>query len=478
VVEVQNLALAGLRGTGVCFVRSSAAKLWQDLDCWLGSTSRVCYISGPPGMGKSTELLAFVMFAVPGDFIWIHERYPHNHRLFHRENGVTAIADYVSSDLVLFSYIAAHYPIIILDGITADNVAVELLWRTQEFERKFIMCSSNTLERFTWDLITKNGEPRRYNLLPWSFEELEDARAAGCFGDMTEETLSERYFYSGGCIRNVTTDVVSIRSALDYSLSCVSDPAVLFRGMTGSQSGGAVGAVIGATDNYLSGPISQYVARRLSERCIQESCIRQAFRAVRSNTKMLGWVFEMEFLSRVQRALIAETAFQLVGYGSIRPGLCIPYDPEIRTDFGALMRVHRVIGVFPRTYNQGSFSFALITAGCRGRCPNVELFETTIGTKHEYDYQPVADLLQMIFPEAAGPLQTSDPATRGKMANVSMKVVLPSSRFAKFNFSGSVAENEVSVQAFDKDFVHQRQRASFLQVGKAEKVHFKSCHYF
>jgi hypothetical protein len=477
VVEVQNLALAGLRGTGVCFVRSSAAKLWQDLDCWLGSTSRVCYISGPPGMGKSTELLAFVMFAVPGDFIWIHERYPHNHRLFHRENGVTAIADYVSSDLVLFSYIAAHYPIIILDGITADNVAVELLWRTQEFERKFIMCSSNTLERFTWDLITKIGDARRYNLLPWSFEELEDVRAAGCFGDMTEETLSERYFYSGGCIRNVTTDVVSIRSALDYSLSCVSDPAVLFRGMTGSQSGGAVGAVIGATDNYLSGPISQYVARRLSERWIQESCIRQVFRAVRSNTEMLGWVFEMEFLSRVQRALIAETAFQLVGYGSIRPGLCIPYDPEIRTDFGALMRIHRVFGVFPKAYNQGGFSFALITAGCCGRCPSVELFLTTIGNKYDYNYQPVADLLHVIFPEAAGPLQTSGTATRGKVANVSMKVVLPSSRFTKFSFIGSVAENEVSVQAFDKDFVHQRQGASFLQVGRAEKVHFKSCHY-
>jgi hypothetical protein len=522
VVAVPNLNWAGLvsemdASYVNCYVRRSCKKLWVQLAGWLQSDAPeagICWVTGPPGVGKSTEVLAFMMHEVRGDFVWVHESTKTSFTIFRRIAGVCSQANLGGETAEVIKVLNPQVcgaQVVVLDGVKSSLTGLAMM----AFNRaaKTIICTSYGAEHMSDEQFAYLKNPTKFNMYSWTQDDLQAAWDLGVFGSVEGVSFDDVYFYAGGSARNMMLRNPSLVDKMDNRVSRTEDPEKYLNAFLGPRSPRAVDSLLAVFGPQDIRPISEYVSRRLSEK-VGFGFILFAYITCQYSAPMLGWTFELEFLKRARDALDAKTPpFALKGTRAnviIGKGSSASYDAETGNEdftFENVVAGKNVVGIFPKRYNNACFDFALITRDDAHRRYNVQLFQATIAEKHDFKYQHAAVMLQRLFPlqggynlcrgrgQAPGARdgdaldvavgQTVDVSVGGAndiSVHVTMAIVLPSFRVDRFQFDRSSTEGEADVQNFDPHFVHRDALTIFglqlFQTGRAQKVHFMPCRDF
>jgi len=113
--------------------------------------------------------------------------------------------------------------------------------------------------------------------------------------------IKEVYFYVGGSIRFMCSDVKETISILEREISEVTDNSLILNGLRGDRSSGSVNTLMQMFSSKTI-PVSEFVLRKLTDK-VGASFITAAKNVNIDNGSWKGWVLELEILSKIKSAL-------------------------------------------------------------------------------------------------------------------------------------------------------------------------------
>jgi len=306
---VPNLKFAGLANipNGI-YVREETRNLWATLEGLGtdGGKKRGVWVSGPPGVGKSTEVYAWGMYQATRcvserrNMLWVHQS-SDVCEIVKIVDGLMARASLESCNVDEVLKECGGCEILIFDAVR-DSMKNLVLKAIRKFEDAVIVaCTSYQSGSINQELWAKYETIFNfdYTVYSWTWDQYEAAHEARVFGEIELEELRGKFYYCGGCIRLMVREVDNILHFLTKTLKKVNDKSVLLGGLGGVSSAAAVNSLVSVRpseeDADMTYVISQYVSRMLSL-MVDNSFLEKMQSVNTDNPAWQGWVFEFRLL--------------------------------------------------------------------------------------------------------------------------------------------------------------------------------------
>ena len=312
VVEV-DLTSSGLRDNvaqpSKLYVRTACLELWNHLETTL---HRASFVTGCPGVGKSVEVYAYVMWQAG-----FHKKrvlYVHSHGESYSLIATAGaavptdvrcghVADFSSQPQVLLDFIVSSLKggvvdVIVLDGQLSWLIKRVFLCLHRYPNVRLISCTSfQAITKLNTEQLANAPEFSEFLMDSWVQEEYVAAIEAGALTlDTTREhTVEEVFYYAGGSVRMIQWSVERVATCLTTKMREISDMSQLIgKQVVGDSSQSAMNTLM-AIYNGCSTVISRYVLTQLIK-TLSTAAILAIRRILPSNASWQGWVTELEVL--------------------------------------------------------------------------------------------------------------------------------------------------------------------------------------
>ena len=422
-------------------------------------TARGVWISGPPGVGKSTELFGWGMYqatradiACRRNLVWIHQTDMLTYFVRVHEGVVSTYCHPNLSGDALINTVASicvGANLLLFDAIKAEMQSIvtsQYIFRQRE-DIVIVACTSYSSGHYSQELHSYlTNFDFDYTVNSWTWAQYVAAHAHGIFpGILTIDELQERFYYCGGCLRHMLLDDDNQRISSFYmkKISEVVDYSRLLKGLAGVQSVTAINSLVQILENTRVSIVSEFVMKQLADK-VQSSFVPEARKVNAENASWQGWVFELDFLRRLQ--IIYET-FILRGVADSTFSICVdsiaPYDHRITGN--KITPKHQSV-YLPTAFNQGCFGAVY----CRIVDDITTFFflKATIATKHAFNFQYIANFLASCYGGVPG--FREDAYSACTLIRVVMMAVVNQHNFSEF--ASESISNTASVHCFDPTF--------------------------
>lgn len=468
---VPHLNFAGLADIqhGI-FVREETRNLWTTLE-GLGvenGQKRGVWISGPPGVGKSTEVYAWGMYRAKHigsercNMLWVHQS-SESYEIVKIVDGSMVGTTMKNIDEIVD--MCEGLDIIIFDAVRSGmkNLVLEALDKFQN--AVIVACTSYQSGSINQELWAKYQPIFNfdYTVYSWTWEQYVEAHEAGVFGEIDLDMLQEKFYCCGGCIRLMTRRLDDIVHYFAKKLGEVNEKSVLLGGLGGVSSPAAVNSLVSvrpsdeATD--MSYVVSQYVSRKLSL-VVEDSFMAKMQFVNGDNPAWQGWVFEFRLLHNLRRMMNTGEALNLLSLDEAScPALNVlinsvliysgPENPKKPFNNNTLF--------IPEKWNQGCFDAVYFHENDAGkRC--FEFLNATIAESHIFKCQHMANFLHW----AIGTPAAREPAHND--VKVTLYAVTSLSNRNRFNLNTCKVVDHISILNYDPSFSPEPAQSRVLQV--------------
>eukprot|EP01033_Poteriospumella_lacustris_P014189 gene14189-biopygen6438 len=276
-------------------------------------------------------------------------------------------------------------------------------------------------------------------------EQFVDAR--GELTRLCQDRLDKKFYLAGLSMRFMQMSTEKLVEYLQRCLQEVENFSTVLQGLTGFRTSNYVHSLMGvrAEDPKKSCVVSKYVLVAMSDRASLQF-VTEARATLPNNPSWQGWVFELEVLVRLRRnkCLCVQVNDEPTAR-KFSASYIVTYDFKTNASGeywrDRLVR-HNTICI-PTQWNNAAFDFVHIAIDVDEDRYDVTFFNATIAATHRFDYQYVAQFLEVLFPLPPGVKKR--PLFKVRVAFI---VVVPT---ASVSFE-CVQENKVSVQNYDGTF--------------------------
>ena len=193
-----------------------------------------------------------------------------------------------------------------IDGVTINELNSELFYLAALRKSvKVVSCTSRGAKSFSTERSQKIRYPRKVTVESWKYEEYKEAFKKNLPALKARyknlEELTKAYFYAGGSMRFMCTDIEEIIDTLESKFNEVSDYSLLLRGLRGDQSKGFVNTLMQIIDGN-SFFLSKYVCRKLARK-VDAAFIHSVLNVNVGNPSWQGMVYEMKIIHYIQNSL-------------------------------------------------------------------------------------------------------------------------------------------------------------------------------
>ena len=414
------------------YVREEVKSLIAALDEKLASQDdkRIIWPVGPPGTGKSTNIFGWAMSKALDTntpsrkgLLYMHEA-PDLYEILEVTDGVgkkTSVSKQKLNDW--FNLVVGSKDIVIMDGFRTEMISVIITMGKKYPGAMLIPCTSyqSGATNSETAALFQYSEFQSYS---WTFEDLERAVAAGVLVFTDDYSLVEHHFYCGGSMRLMLQDLVHAIQFIDRNIKRVDNAKDLLSGLQGISSPLCMNSLIQLLPGNGVCLLSEYVCKKLSM-CADMDFIETAKNVSRNNPAWQGWVFELEFLTRVQIASKHPpntiTLYKLNWWGNFFAAELQEKSFEIlnMVDYTNTTIHHLRDGTFftPMKWNQGCYDavYYRLVEGIH----HVYFLQCTISVTHQFKFQYCGDFLENLFPSSDGVFTRSNSSER---TNTNLKV--------------------------------------------------------
>jgi hypothetical protein len=321
---IENLNLSGLAECPKCFARKETLDLWAKLQ-GLNLTNRMI-IQGPPGIGKSTELYAWVQYkrkernilylhfsSCKGIFILVCTPDYIQQYVLYVATTTLLIKDFILS---LSENLKVKFDIVVCDGFLQQSGMLSLVFSIFR-EQIVIYCSSykasNEVKGESRQILAKeHGSLITFEMNSWQFCDYIAAFKEGVFEvvfNSTEE-IHKRYHYAGGNLRLMLLSENDCLDELNSSFARVNDYKLILAGLCGQSSGNSVNTLFQRIEGQFR-LVSEYAERYLLKMFPDKNSEFISFsknNIMTNNPSFQGWIFEFEVLDLIQKKQIELSA--------------------------------------------------------------------------------------------------------------------------------------------------------------------------
>jgi hypothetical protein len=249
---VSGLVMAGLSDAAdwrLTYVRHESVDLWNFLDnlqicstpnCFDSancSRTRGAWISGPPGVGKSTELFGWGMYhatRVDGlrkNMLWVHQMFPGVIQVVRVLEGVVKYSTIRSEGLQMVNAIAdlcVGCSILLFDALRNEMRSLIGITYMGNRDAVIVACTSYQSGGYNTEESTRlHHFCHRYIVYSWTLDQYKEAWRCGIFGEISEDELAERFHCGGGSIRLVLKGIAESILDIEIKLDSVTNKSVL-----------------------------------------------------------------------------------------------------------------------------------------------------------------------------------------------------------------------------------------------------------
>jgi len=310
-IDTKHMMHSGLAESKRIYIRKDCLNLWKFLD-----SNRNCYVRGSPGTGKSTIAWQWCLYtASQGASIrWIHyDRDKTCQTVEFKDGKFRVVCD-------IFDDYQTQASIFVLDGIYPD-IANQMAYYLLEFRSnkkiKLVFVSSLTsdwrgpeYERYSPELYTMSG---------WTLDEYKSACKDDSFRAIVEpkldanplcstieDKIEAKFDIAGHSARwmfNFDTRL-AIQQA-DSAIERTHLKKEILEGLAGSEAKYMVHNLFSSFENGTKKVIvSPFVVRKLSTRWDLKFIAKLTTWGIKEgNNSLLGWIFQADFLARIQAKL-------------------------------------------------------------------------------------------------------------------------------------------------------------------------------
>lgn len=452
---VGDLNRAGLTAVPslVLYVRQQSVELWEELNKRLEPdkrtkerTCRNLQITGPPGVGKSTELFGWTMLQASAPsrpvVAWFHALPDGTVSYVVAENlvwrhGSTSV-DFLKSNILPS---LEHADIVVLDAFRADMLTLFFLsitsMRVKEgVSRLVIACTSYGRSYCNSGAFAYYRIEKSFVLTSWELGQYSAAMMRGIkFTDVNdvegkldakvaEELLQKKFWYAGMSIRLMQMQEEVLIDYLNMALARVEDKRVLLKGLQGHSTASFVHSLMAIRSKESSScVVSEYALRELSK-SVDFSFVQEAAAVMKDNPSWQGWVFELRVLTHFRRCKVAQVSMVTVDSGVEQLSLTVQGLVEYADD--ETLAARRDTVYIPNKWCNRAFDLVHLTCDSEESTWEVTFLNATIAARHDFNLSYVANWLQRLFPlPAAGKKRA-----RSNKIRVRFLVLVPSQNHA------------------------------------------------
>ena len=435
VVDVVLLASAGFTTEGEkvptkavqLFTRQAVVQLWNHLEKILDQEKSV-FITGDPGCGKSCVVWSWCCYKVTKGktVLWIHtiahEKSPRRVLLLNGFNDEDRT--FMGSTYILKNSLPKA-DILVLDGITADNITETFpLVDRKKYSSTFVVSSQQLQLKSEEAILTK------YMVHCWEKEDFIDAVKNEALlkwirstpdvlpnSGTVEEIVDFKYFYAGRSARwmfQYSIDQVKVVIG-DYIDRCP-DFDALAAGMSGTQSKEAINHLISKLPNKTVDLISLYATQQLLKKINSKSVV-EAKNLLSRYPTCLGFLFEIVFLIQIRQGPLQfkglDGKLEIWGYNDQ-----YTLDEFSSKDISTCAENDWIIP----NWNQQAYDFVQIYELINtASTPQIKLrfVQLTKASSHKFNPSPVQDFITEI-------------GCRAEVTDVDFVFVIPDSKLSKF----------------------------------------------
>jgi hypothetical protein len=313
-IKLSNLPIQNAQSSGNTlnlYMRKEAWRLYDALELFRESTKRTLWLSGPPGIGKSTLLFGWARYVATSqdvEFVWVHdscETWLVTKMVGGSQASHTVISGKTDQAVSCLSLLCKDAKFVVLDAIRDKMKSLIFEVRRVNSHPESLCLVASTSYQGGGFSSEQNVQLKYipYKMLSWTREEY-DAGKNFLFPRLSIVEVQELYCYAGGSLRlMLKSDIGDIKSFLNEKLDCVMDPQALLSGLAGMSSPLYVNSLMQVLDSgrRASCPVSNYVTQQLIMRC-GLSFVSTAKAHLRNNPSYQGWIFELEFLTKLKLA--------------------------------------------------------------------------------------------------------------------------------------------------------------------------------
>ena len=400
----------------ILYKRTGLMKELEFLNDRVVSNSKIGWVVGPPGTGKSVAAFSFARSLASKGWrsFWVQ---------FGRVNKKVTQFDQskwwsgeIADIKVFFEMIdqPGRDDIVFLDGVRRDDADTQNalfwsnIWRKHQNvlgrgNRRLAIISSMSVRK------SKCHEDERENIEgfsveSWSLDEFQIALQndhlwnlvshnidADIEGSRSDRVVAKHFFAGGSARFMFERTTAQVKEALDIALSMTNDISKYLGAVVGDASGSVVNTLLGShrdsNGKRYSFIASQYAALELSLRCGPET-IRAISTAMRPylNPAISGWLFEMLFMARISRGQLS-----LV---SPKKKIVISCDaPQQLLESSSPANAEIFQGsekwIKPFNWNQAGFDAVHVIPDDR----EIEFFQITMAAKHDLNFDHFAKFI-------------------------------------------------------------------------------------
>ena len=293
------------------YVRAASVDLWKYL---AGAETKVSFVSGPPGIGKSTDVYAYALWEAQARskrVLYIHGDNDGYSIVLARAGPDTmrfgSVEKLQDEPMFLLDYIVTllkqrEVDIVILDGQLSWLIKF-VFARLRRFpDVRMISCTSfQAVSKLSTENIAKSPEYSRFVMDSWKKEEYDAAIVAGALVlDAPTLTVNEMFYYAGGSIRMIQWSVARVITTLIDKVNLSPDMGKLIgaRGV-GDSSQSAVNSLMAIYEGR-SVLLSKFVAMKLLD-SVSDDVVEKARKILPHHPPWQGLVTEFQVLNLVRK---------------------------------------------------------------------------------------------------------------------------------------------------------------------------------
>ena len=389
-------------------------------------------------------------------YLWIHFTYDIC-SIIHRKNS-GAVFKTVTFDIdptIHYSFLkslvrtVSDVAFIILDGVAIDDFQNKLyLTACTRANIKTVSCTSRGAKIFSTEVAALMGCPLMFTVESWKFEEYKEAFKINLPAFKARyknlEELEKAYFYAGGSMRFMCSEIKYVIYILESKFNAVSDYSLLLRGLQGDQSDGSINTLMQIIDDN-SVPLSKYVCRKLARK-VDAAFISAASNVNVGNPSWQSMVYEMKILNHIQKKAEPLQLFNTIdglptSWPTVEGGANqMDFDPPVytkeymserRRNIKNQINIPRNTWLFPVRYNQGGYDIAFLDA--KGV---IFFFQVTIANKHDYKFGSLIPSLDLL-------------CSKDGSANINYCVLIPKKNKNTFEIGPSHIKKANLITAYD-----------------------------
>ena len=313
-VKVNDVIDVDLSHSGLTVKHESNVKLYIREACMALATFlkdkayKVRMITGCPGVGKSVEVFSCTWWmAKKLRLIYVHGDLKDGIHVIFKKSKASAevevghirrLSPEPNSLLNFIENLIMNKAVdlIVLDGAIPWLIQQVYFLIDEHKAVVLITCTSyQCLAGMNTELLVKVADRNDFEMDSWTLEEYTSAIAKEALTIDPNTSLSEIFYYAGGCIRLLQLSVKQVKSILSKKiLQCRDISKLVGKGGVGDSSEDAVNTLM-ATSRGCRTILSQYVTRMLLEK-VSDGFLRTARLTLPDNPSWLGWIFEYEIL--------------------------------------------------------------------------------------------------------------------------------------------------------------------------------------